>query len=135
MAMGQRIDITELPVQSRNPTEMKGGENTMATIFEGKELNPGVKRIHEIEEAIEKKLNDDGRWAGLQQLPLVEAISRLSSLTSEESDYLGALMGWEPPLYEGVDWNEVPTALLADAAAGKLSTEDLRALYPAPAEG
>jgi len=107
----------------------------MATIFEGKGLNPEVKRIHEMEESIEKKLNEDGQWASRQPLPLVEAISRLSRLTSDESDYLSALMGWEPPLFEGVNWNEVPTALLADAAAGKLSIEGLRALHPAPVEG
>jgi hypothetical protein len=97
MAIGQRIDITGLLVQPRNPTEMNGGKNWMAKIFEGKELNPEVKRINKIEESIEKKLNGDGRWACLQPLPLVEAISRLSRLTRDESDYLGATMRYCPP--------------------------------------
>ena len=104
----------------------------MATIFEGKELNPEVKRIHEIEESIEKKLNDDGRWAGHQPLPMVEAISRLSRLTDDEFDYLGALMGWGPPLSEGVNWDEVPPAVRRRFVAGLFPIEDLQVLYPAP---
>lgn len=91
-----------------------------------------VKRDRALDELLEAKLNHDGRWWAAEPLPLREAVSRLSTLTQEESDYLGAVMGWQPG-FEGIDWEAVPSKVLALAAAGRLLMEDLRALYPAPA--
>jgi len=90
------------------------------------------KRDRALDESIEAKLNHDGRWWAAEPLPLREAVSRLSTLSQEESDYLGAKMGWQP-CFEGVDWEAVPSKVLALAATGRLLMEDLQALYPAPA--
>lgn len=105
----------------------------MTSIFELKGLeNAGVKRIPALEQSINQKLNGDGKWVDIHPLPLMEAMLRLTRLSPEESDYLGNLMGWDAPSFQGVAWDEIPYRLLAQVATGKLSIEDLRALYPAP---
>lgn len=85
-----------------------------------------------LEESIERKLNQDGRWWGAERLPFRDIVLRLSSLTEQESDYLGARMGWDQPFFDGVDWDAVPTRLLVLVATSRLLTEDLRAMYPTP---
>lgn len=92
-----------------------------------------VKWDPALEESIAGKLDHDGGWWAEEPLPLGETLRRLSLLTTEESDYLGARMGWDVPFYAGVDWAAVPPRVLLRAAAGDFSLEDLKAIYPAPA--
>lgn len=86
-----------------------------------------------LEESIERKLNADGRWWGAERPPFRDVVSRLASLTEEEFDYLGRRMGWDRAFFDGVDWDAVPTKILALAAAGRLQMDALRAMYPEPA--
>lgn len=92
--------------------------------------NPAVKKARTIEEAIEEKLNYDGRFDVIHPL---EGVLRLSRLTWSQSDFYGARMGFDKPYFRGVDWGNVPTTMLCCAVMGDLSIEDLQAIYPAPA--
>lgn len=96
-------------------------------------LEAEVKLDRSLDESIGRKLDFDGRWSAAEPLPVGEALSRLSSLTKEESNYLGGRMGWDQPFFNGIEWRRVTTRDLIFAAAGRLLMEDLRALYPAPA--
>jgi len=113
------------------PINQKENKQDGGSIFEVEGLNAGVDRVHALEESINQKLNGDGRWTDTSPLSPAESVRRLSSLDREESDYLGALMGWSHPHYKGVDWNKVNTADLTQAAAGNFSLEYLQAIYPA----
>ena len=96
------------------------------------EGSPQVQIALDLKERVEKKLNFDGRYEVVHPL---ERMVRLSRLTQEESDFLGATMGWDKPYFHGVDWDRVPDAMLAEAAMGTIGTDTLQALYPAPEVG
>lgn len=104
----------------------------MATKDDLAKLNENceVARVKRLEESITMKLNFDGLYGMHPAIDLV----RMGSLTREESDFLGRLAGWDNPYFRGIDWERVPTPMLAAAA---ISTDDsmidmLRSLYPAP---
>lgn len=91
---------------------------------------PEAKAATEMEQIIENKLNHDGRWPMLNP---AESMLRLGRLTNHEAAFLGRLMGWDTPYYNGVDWAKVPVPFLAEC----VMREDegmtlLRECYPAP---
>ena len=96
------------------------------------EASPQAQIALGIKERIERMLDYDGRFGVIHPL---ERMVRLSRLTQEESDFLGATMGWDTPYFRGVDWDQIPDAMLAEAVMGNVSTDTLRELYPAPVAG
>ncbi|MGE0917926.1 hypothetical protein [Trichlorobacter lovleyi] len=93
------------------------------------EATPEARISKHIEENIEQKLNYDGRW---HTCLTSEGISRLSTLTREESDFLGRTMGWDQPYYNEVDWENVPTPFLAACCEIEHGMRALQLNNPAP---
>ncbi len=93
------------------------------------ESTPEARIAKRLEDSINQKLNFDGRWHTCFNS---EGVLRLSTLTREESDFLGRMMGWDQPYFNDVDWDAVPTPFLAACMEIGHGMRALQSCYPAP---
>jgi hypothetical protein len=90
---------------------------------------PEARRARRLMASIEQKLNHDGRYAVLTAF---ESGLRMGKLTNEESEFWGALNGWDTPYYSGIDWDSVSTPFLAACVEHSHGTNVLQYCNPAP---
>ncbi len=106
----------------------------MATItktdLDNIENTPEARRARRLMASIEQKLNHDGRYAVLTAF---ESGLRMGKLTNEESEFWGALNGWDTPYYNGIDWDSVSTPFLAACVEHPHGTNVLQHCNPSPA--
>lgn len=106
----------------------------MATLTQ-KELNTiedsaEAKRARRLMASIECKLNYDGRYGMLTDF---EHGLRMGRLTNEESEFWGALNGWDKPFHLEVDWDSVTVPFLAACLEHPHGTNVLQHCNPSPA--